>query len=212
MSNQFGPVPAPREELRAGHQRPAMQNPAAPAQGDPSANPRVRSQLAMGEYASPNRRVPRSGVPELTHLEHGITEQRPTETVTLTATSAHPENAAFQGHDGRAPSVTVAVVDAARAAAAMGTPDDHRASPAGARGMERTDWHTADGSYGVPAFTTPARPGGPAAIAYDTAALAGLGGGGGQLQGHVPDVQAPGCQWSTRGPNDGQSRFGRGRP
>jgi len=210
MSNQLGPVPAPRPTLTEEHQRPYHSNGAAPTQGDPSANPRVRSQLAQGEYASPNRRVPRSGVPELTHLEHGVTEPRPTETVTLTATSAHPENAAFQGHDGRAPSVTVAVVDAARAASSMGTPDDFAAPPAGARGMQRADWHTAPINGGQPVMP---RPGGPAAIAYDTAALAGLGGGGGQLQGHVPDAQAPGHQWSTPAPGDGgYSRFGRGRP
>ncbi len=214
MSNQLGPVPAPQPTLTEGHQRPYHSNGAAPSQGDPAMNPRARTPMAMGEYASPARRVPRSGVP-VTHLEHGV-GPRPTESVSLSLTAVHPANGMNQGVGGQRPEVTIAIVDAARAAASMGAPDDFAAPPAGARGM-----HEAGAGRGdqlartnpqLAAFQTPTRPAGPAAVPWAPEQMAGRGGGGGQLQGAVPDVQPPGWQFSTRGPNDGQSRFGRGRP
>ena len=205
----LGPQPAPRATLTEGHQRPYHSNPARPGQGDPAGNPNARHQLAQGQYTSPSR-VPGHGVAGLAHLEHGITEQRPTQSITLTATAAHPENAAFQGADGKLPTATVRVVNGAEAATSIGAPSDFRAVPHGAMGMHREPGHVAPINGGMPVQP---RPSGPAAVPFAPEQGAGQGGGGGILQGHAPHVAAPGAEWSTPAPGDsGMSRFGRGRP
>ena len=207
---QLGPVPAPRDELRAGHARPAMSNPSAPAQGSPAGS--VRSQLAQGRYttASP---VPDHQAGSVQHLATGAPPA--VDAVTLRLTAAHPHSGMNTDAHGAVPSLRVQEVRASEAATELGRPGDFRSHPAGMAGAAQAGGptRTADGSYGVPAFATPVRPAGPAAIAYDTAALAGLGGGGGQLQGHVPDSQPPGHEWSTPAPGSGgYSRFGMGHP
>jgi hypothetical protein len=167
------------------------------------ADPGLRHRLATGQYGSESR-VPDHGAEGLTHLEHG--GEMPTGSVTLTATSAHPENGTYQGAGGKAPTVTVAVVDAAANAVepGFGGPGDFRASPAGALGLSGAEYHgehqPAPNSPGHAPFTTPGRPGGPAGPDYRREP--------GVFQHPATDGKPPGWQYSTPTIGEGFTRTG----
>jgi hypothetical protein len=167
-----------------------------------------RHRLAQGQHATASP-MPQHGAGPVQHLPRGAPPAADAATLHLTA--AHPSAAYCQDAHGRAPSLTVQEVQASAAATELGRPAHFRSHPRGAAGIgQRPEFGAAPINGGMPVTQ---RPGGPAAIEYDTALLAGLGGGGGQLQGHAPDVQPPGYEHSTRAPGDsGYSRFGAGRP
>jgi hypothetical protein len=163
---------------------------------------RAHTQLAQLSQAHVTSMTPVRGVSPgdaPRHLPYQPGMPHNAATIELQTPSAHRSNSLYTDGNGNPPRVTVQVADGARAAGSF--PGDVRAAPAGARGIGREPFHTADINPGLPEGITPQpAPGARGVLAGDRTP--------GPVPGHAPDVRPPGHEYSVRAPGDGYGPAG----